>query len=507
MVLKTIDWTEAVLMNTEKLLSILRVKSIEGVLPLEVTDLAVDSRAISAGGMFVCIEGYTVDGHDYVQRAVDAGARVIVVSKPVVVDLEKVAVVTVEDTSRAIGLLATCFYRFPSKEMAMIGVTGTNGKTSVSGIIHAIVRAAGEKAAVCGTIGFDLNGILYETDNTTGDALATQAMIRRAANEGCETMTMEVSSHGLALGRLAGTEFDIAIFTNLTHDHLDFHGTMENYGDAKGLLFAQLGQDFSQRKFGVVNADDPWSKKMIEKTSYPMLTYGIHNEAMFRGLNIVLTPDGTTFTLIAPDGEFNVEMRLIGEFSVSNALAATAALYAKGMKTEDIITHLSEIGSVKGRMEKVQTDLPLTMYVDYAHSPDAIEKAIAAVLPYKTNKLIFVIGTGGNRDRLKRPIMAEKASIADYVILTTDDPRNEPYAMILSELEAGMLHEQYACIGDRAEAVRHAIAVAEQDDIIIFAGKGHEDFQIVGTTKYPHSDAEIALEEAKKKFGSLKLKK
>lgn len=494
-------------MNTEKLLSILRVKKIEGVLPLEVTDLAVDSRAINAGGMFVCIEGYTVDGHDYVKRAVEAGARVIVASKRVEVDLDKVAVVMVQDTSRAMGLLATSFYRFPSKELTMIGVTGTNGKTSVSGIIQSIVRAAGEKAAVCGTIGFDLDGTLYETDNTTGDALATQAMIRQAANEGCKTMTMEVSSHGLALGRLAGTEFDIAVFTNLTHDHLDFHGTMENYGDAKGLLFAQLGQDFSKTKFGVVNADDGWCKRIMDKTSYPILTYGIHSDAMFRARNIELSPDGTTFKLSAPDGVFDVKMSLIGEFSVSNALAATAALFAKGMKTEDVIRYLSEIGFVKGRMEKVQTPLPLTMYVDYAHSPDAIEKAIAAVLPYKTNKLIFVIGTGGNRDRLKRPIMAEKASVADYVILTTDDPRHEPYATILSELEAGMLHEQYACIGDRAEAVRHAIAVAEQDDIIIFAGKGHEDFQIVGMKKYPHSDAEIALAEAEKKFGSFKVKK
>lgn len=494
-------------MDTEKLLSILPVKRVIGAVPQTVTDLAIDSRAVSAGGMFVCIEGYTVDGHDFVEKAVNGGARVIIASKPVTVDLEKVAVVMVEDTSRAIGLLAACYYGYPSKRMTMIGVTGTNGKTSVSGIIQSILRAAGEKAAVSGTIGFDLDGTLYETDNTTGDALATQAIIAQAANEECRTMTMEVSSHGLVLGRLAGTDFDIAVFTNLTHDHLDFHGTMDHYGEAKGLLFAQLGQDLEKRKFAVVNADDAWSEKLLEKTSYPVLTYGIHNEALFRGQDIVLNADGTRFTLIAPDGEFDVTMNLIGEFSVSNALAATAALFSKGMATEDIVKYLTEIDSVKGRMEKVDTELPLTMYVDYAHSPDAIEKAIAAVLPYKTNKLIFVIGTGGNRDRLKRPIMAEKASIADYVILTTDDPRDEAYDTILSELAAGMTHKQFSCIGDRAEAVRHAIAVAERGDILIFAGKGHEDFQIIGTTKYPHSDADIALEAAEKKFGAGVLRK
>ncbi|MBO0601448.1 UDP-N-acetylmuramoyl-L-alanyl-D-glutamate--2,6-diaminopimelate ligase [Sporosarcina sp. E16_3] len=491
-------------MKTEKLLSMLPVKQVIGVVPPTVTDIAIDSRAVNAGGIFVCIEGFTVDGHNYVGKAVENGARVIVASKPVDVDLDKVAVVMVENTARAISLLASRFYDYPSKRMTMIGVTGTNGKTSVSGIIQAILQRAGEKSAVTGTIGFDLDGTLYGTENTTADVLTTQGMIARAVEEGCTTMTMEVSSHGLVEGRLAGTEFDIAVFTNLTHDHLDFHGTMDNYGQAKGLLFSQLGQDLEKRKFAIVNADDEWSNKLLEMTSYPVFTYGIRNKAVFRGSEIELRANGTTFRLTAPDGEFRVDMSLIGEFSVYNALAVIATLYAKGMMTEDVINYLGKISAVKGRMEQVPTELPITMYVDYAHSPDAIEKAIDAVLPYKKkeSRLIFVIGTGGNRDRIKRPIMADKASVADYVILTTDDPRDEPYESILSELEAGMKHDQYACIGDRTEAVRHAIAVANPDDIIIFAGKGHEDYQIIGSVKYPHSDAEIALEEAEKKFGT-----
>lgn len=491
-------------MDTKALFSVLPFKTITGILPATVTDIEVDSRAIQPGGVFICIKGFTVDGHQFVQQAIDNGARVIVASDPVAVDEEKVAVVTVKDTGRAAALLAPKFFDYPSKKMTMIGVTGTNGKTSVSGMIQSILQLAGEKSAASGTIGFNLDGTLYETENTTGDVLATQQMIAQAAREHCTTMTMEVSSHGLVEGRLAGTEYDIAIFTNLTRDHLDFHGTMENYGDAKGLLFSQLGQDLSERKYGIVNSDDPWHVRFMEKTSHPVFTFGIQQQADFFGENIVLSADGTTFTLVCPEGEFQVSMNLIGEFSVYNALAVIAALYAKGMSIEDVIQYLRKINPIAGRMEKVQTDLPLTMYVDYAHTDDAIKKAIEAVLPYKKNKIIFLIGTGGNRDREKRPIMAKEASKADYVILTTDDPRDEPYESIVSELAAGMQHDQYACIGDREEAVRHAIEVAEEGDIIIFAGKGHEDFQIIGRTKYPHSDANIALEAATLKFSQTK---
>jgi len=496
-------------METDYLFSILPIKKVEGFLPDTVTDIAVDSRSVNAGGVFVCIKGFTVDGHAFVSKAIENGARIIVASSPVEVDLDKVAVVYVEDTSRAVSLLAPRFMNYPSKRMTMIGVTGTNGKTSVSNMLHSVLRHAGEKSAVTGTIGFNLDGVLFETENTTADVLTTQQMIKQAADAGCSTMTMEVSSHGLVEGRLAGTEFDIAIFTNLSHDHLDFHGTMEHYGHAKGLLFAQLGQNLDQSKYGIVNVDDPWGVRMKEMTSFPVFTYGVYNHADFQATDIKLSVDGTSFHLDSPAGSYDVNMSLIGEFNVYNALAVIAALYAKGLEMEVILGGIEVIPSAKGRMEKVETELPLTIYIDYAHSPDAIEKAIQAVLPYKAeeSKLIFVIGTGGNRDRIKRPIMAEKASIADYVVLTTDDPRDEAFETILSELAAGMKHDKYACIGDREKAVRHAVSVADAGDIIIFAGKGHEDYQIVGREKLPHSDADIALDEAEKKFGKGYIKK
>lgn len=489
-------------MNTQQLLAVLPVKTIKGTLPETITALTADSRAVEDGGAFICLKGYTVNGHRFAQNALLGGARLLIASEPVMIDEARAAVVYVDDTAKAVQLLAAKFYNYPSKRMTMIGITGTNGKTSVGNIIYDMLRQTGEKTAVSGTIGFKLNDQLYETENTTADVLTTQQMIAQAADESCRSMTMEVSSHGLVEGRLAGTEFDIAVFTNLTHDHLDYHKTMDNYSAAKGLLFAQLGQQLNEKKFAVLNADDPWSSKMAEMTSFPILTYGIDVKAAFQASAIELHEDYTVFKLLAPDGEYDAVMPLIGRFNVYNALAAIAALYAKGLAVDEILPLLANAGTVKGRLEKVETSLPLTIFIDYAHSPDAIEKAIETVQPLKKegSRLLFLIGTGGNRDRMKRPVMGEKAAAADYVVFTTDDPRDEPYESIVSELSAAMPHSGYACIGDREEAVRHTVQMANAGDIIIFAGKGHEDFQIIGSTKYPHSDAAIALEEAAKKF-------
>lgn len=487
-------------MQSTDLISCLPVKEIHGTLPKEVFDLAVDSRSVQPESVFICIKGYTVDGHDFVLQAIENGATVVVSEKLLDIDLTRVACVVVDDTTRAIGLLSSKFYGYPSKDLTMIGITGTNGKTSVSGIIQSMLQGLQVKSALTGTIGFNLNGVLYDSANTTSDALSTQLMIHRAKSEGCSTMIMEVSSHGLVLGRLAGVDFDVAIFTNLTHDHLDFHGTMEQYGQAKGLLFSQLGQDLSRAKHAIVNADDPWSARLKEMTCFPVWSYAIHESAHFQGLNIHLHSDCTTFEMKTPEGTFSVRMNLLGEFNVYNALAATTALYTQGYSLVQIIEQLEKIPPVKGRMEKLNSDLPISIFIDYAHTPDAIEKAISSVLPYKTNRLIFLVGTGGNRDRSKRPTMAQKASVADYVILTTDDPRDEAYDSILSDLEKGMTHDNYACIGDREAAVKHAISIAEPGDIIIFAGKGHEDYQIIGRTKFPHSDGDIALTAGKLKF-------
>ncbi|WP_422123693.1 UDP-N-acetylmuramoyl-L-alanyl-D-glutamate--2,6-diaminopimelate ligase [Planococcus sp. X10-3] len=485
-------------MNSRELLENIPYKLMSGEIPDNIEYITMDSRDAVPGSLFVCIEGYTVDGHDFAEQATECGATLILSEKPV--DVEGPAVLIVDDTVRALGLLASRFYSYPSKDLQMIGVTGTNGKTSVAGMLHAMLMQLGETSALTGTIGFNLNGELFPSANTTSDALTTQKMIARAKDAGCSHMTMEVSSHGLVLGRLAGVEFNTAIFTNLTHDHLDFHGTMVEYGHAKGLLFSQLGQDLQEKKQAVLNADDPWSEQFAKMTCHPVYTYGIVKNAQFKADNIIMDHSGTSFRLFCPAGEFQVSMKLLGHFNVSNALAAITALYAEGYALENILKALAAIGPVEGRMEKVDMEAPVTVYIDYAHTPDAIEKALAAVAGFKKNKIIFLVGTGGNRDKSKRPTMAKNASVADYVVLTTDDPRDESYDSILKDLEVGMTHSNYACIGDREEAVKHAIQQSEPGDIIILAGKGHEDYQIIGTTKYPHSDQNIAKQEAVKKY-------
>ncbi|HIX42018.1 MAG TPA: UDP-N-acetylmuramoyl-L-alanyl-D-glutamate--2,6-diaminopimelate ligase [Candidatus Kurthia intestinigallinarum] len=488
-------------MQTTELLHRLAQKRIVGTLPEEVRNMAIDSRAVEEKTIFICIKGYTVDGHDYAQQAVDSGATVVVTEREL--DLTgDVAQVIVRSTDRTLGILAAKFFDYPSQDLTMIGVTGTNGKTTVSNMIEKMLLGLGIKSALKGTIGFDINGTLYQSSNTTSDALSTQQMIFRAKSEHCRAMIMEVSSHGLVLGRVAGIDFDVAIFTNLTQDHLDFHGTMENYGNAKGMLFSQLGQDLTKDKHVVLNSDDAWSEKYETLTPFPIWRYALHDEtADFRGVDITYHNEHTEFTMLTPEGERHVELKLLGEFNVYNALAAVAALYAKGYPIDDVIEQLESLTAIKGRMERVPTgDLPIDIFVDYAHTPDAIEKAIDAAMPYKKNKMIFVIGTGGNRDKSKRPDMARKASKAEYVILTTDDPRYEAYDSIMGDLEKGMEHKNYACIGDREEAVRHAVQMSEPGDLILFAGKGHEDYQIIENTKYPHSDAQIALDEAEKKY-------
>ncbi|MCC5804595.1 UDP-N-acetylmuramoyl-L-alanyl-D-glutamate--2,6-diaminopimelate ligase [Rossellomorea vietnamensis] len=488
-------------MITYNLLESIKLKTVYGELPSEITDIHVDSRKVTEGTMFVCTRGYTVDGHDFAAMAVEKGATLIVAEKQLDIDLSKAALVVVKDTFKALAQLSNKYYDYPSQKLTVFGVTGTNGKTTVSNLIHSILKRAGQSSALSGTIGFNLNGELLPSENTTCDNLTNQQMMQSALDRKIENFTLEVSSHGLALGRLWGIDFDVVAFTNLSHDHLDYHGTMEHYGYAKGLLFSQLGQDLQDPKYVILNADDEWYHRYSYMTPHEVISYGLDAHADFKAVDIEYFNDMTRFTLNSPQGSFEVEMKLLGKFNVYNVLTAMACLYARGMEITRLVEIIRDLPPVNGRMEKVDIKAPLSVYIDYAHTPDAIENAIQSVLPFKENKIIFLVGTGGNRDKTKRPTMAEKASLADYVILTTDDPRYEEYDSILNDLEKGMQHEHYALIGDRAEAVKHAIEVSEPGDIIIFAGKGHEDYQIIENTKYPHSDKEIAAEESNLKYG------
>ncbi|KIL47485.1 UDP-N-acetylmuramoyl-L-alanyl-D-glutamate--2,6-diaminopimelate ligase [Jeotgalibacillus campisalis] len=487
-------------MKTNDLFDKLKLKTIIGKLPEEVVYIEADSREVKPDSVFVCIKGHTSDGHDYAQLAVENGATVVVTEKELDLGTDQAAQVIVKSTSRALAFIANHFYSYPSYKMNVLGVTGTNGKTSVTNLIHQLIKRGGERSALSGTIGFDLDGTLHESANTTSDIITTQRMMVQAMDLGIPNMIFEVSSHGLVEGRLSGVDFDVVTFTNLSHDHLDFHGTMEHYGYAKGLLFSQLGQNLQKPKYAVINQDDEWYDTYSQMTPFEVISYSMKERADFWAKNIHYMDDLTRFELESPEGNYTVETQLLGTFNVSNILAALATLYAKGERVEKLVEILKEVPPISGRMERVHTEAPLSIYVDYAHTPDAIEKAIQSVMPFKKNRVLFLVGTGGNRDKSKRPAMAEKASLADYVVLTTDDPRFESYDSIVNDLGQGMTHDQYALIGDREEAVRHLMEIAEPDDIIIFAGKGHENYQIIENTKYPHSDREIALEVISERF-------
>ncbi|SDQ47754.1 UDP-N-acetylmuramoyl-L-alanyl-D-glutamate--2,6-diaminopimelate ligase [Virgibacillus salinus] len=487
-------------MNTQFLLSALKVKQVYGTIPNEVIAIEQDSRQAVTGCIFICTTGFTFDGHDFYKEALENGASIIVSEKYLDMDLEKSALVIVSDSKKAMAILANRFFDYPSTKMTTFGVTGTNGKTTVTNLIYSMLREEKIQAGLSGTNGITINDELKSTENTTCDTITNQRMLKSELNNGISHMIMEVSSHGIAQGRLNGIDFDIVTFTNLSHDHLDFHGTMEQYGYTKGILFAQLGNDLTKSKYIVLNYDDPWFETYKNLSAHEVISYGLQEQSDFYANKITFHEDFTEFTLHTPEGTYHAKMRLLGTFNIYNAMAAIASLYANGSSVERLVTILQSISPISGRLEKLDINAPVTLYLDYAHTPNAIESSIQAVLPFKTNRLIYLAGTGGDRDDAKRPLMAEKASKADYVILTINDPRYENTEKILRNMEKGMQHDNYFLIADRKEAITYAIEISEPGDILIFAGKGQENYQIIENTKQPYSDTSIIKEVSYRKY-------
>lgn len=482
-------------MKTEELLNLIKIKTIQGKIPEFIEGIQMDSRKIKPGNLFVCIAGYTVDGHDFVEDAVQRGASVIIAEKEMGEVPGSPCIVRVKDSAKVLARLAQHLHGYPSSKLTAFGVTGTNGKTTVSHIIYELLEKSGHKSAVAGTLGYRSADSRFSTPNTTSDIVANLEMVKEAVAAGSTSMIFETSSQGLVNGRMWGMDLDIAVFTNLSHDHLDFHKSMERYGHAKGLLFSQLGQDLGKAKYAVLNQEDPWSAQFSQMTPFETISYGLSEEADFQASQINYKEQGTSFILRSPEGTYSVKTAFTGEFNVYNVLAAIAAIYAYGLNPETIIEHLPAIYPVEGRMEKVAFPNGPTVYIDYAHTPDAIEKAVTSVLPFKKSRLIVLIAGGNYRDPLKRPIMAEKASAADYVIITTNNPGKEPSGQILAAFENGMRHNRYILIEDRAEAVRHAIDSANKDDIVLLTDKGHETTLLVADQFLPYSEKEIVLEQ------------
>lgn len=460
-----------------------------------ITAIEHDTRKVKAGSLFICIKGYTVDGHDFAEEAVKAGAVAVLAEKPLPL---AVPVIIVKDTQRAMAVLADAFYGHPTQGLRLIGITGTNGKTTTSHLIEKIFHDACEKTGLIGTMFTKIGEKIYETKNTTPDSVTLQKAFHEMKESGVGTAVMEVSSHALELGRVHGCDFDIAVFTNLTQDHLDFHGTMDRYKHAKSLFFSQLGNAFIENrpKFAVLNADDEATEDFTKWTAAHILTYGIEKSADLRARDIKITSKGTEFTLEAPQVARKVTLKLVGKFSVYNVLAAIGASLCAGLELDAILASIEEVEGVSGRFELVHGSQDFTVIVDYAHTPDSLENVLRTVGEFAEKKIFVVVGCGGDRDKTKRPIMAQIAcKLATDPIFTSDNPRSEDPYEILRDMEVGVKGKTYKVIADRKEAIGHAVASASSGDVVIIAGKGHETYQIIGD-KVLCFDDRIAAKEA-----------
>jgi len=467
---------------------------------LTISGITYDSRKVEPGFVFVCIEGFKTDGHNYVDSAVKNGAAAIVARKTVDVP-GGAPLILVDNTRTALALLGAAFYGFPSRSLTMIGVTGTNGKTTTTHLVEEILKENGHKVGLIGTNKNKIGDMELPATNTTPESLDLQQLLAQMRDAGVSHVVMEVSSHALELDRVAGVEYDLAIFTNITQDHLDFHESMENYLAAKTKLFSGLGKNAGKAypKYGIINIDDPQADKIIAQTTANVLTYGIHENADVRAHNIDLRADGVTFDAVTPGGDLPLALHITGLFNVANSLAAVAAAVALGLPLAPVKTALERILGVAGRLEKVDAGQAFAVLVDYAHTPDSLENILKAAREFTGGRVITVFGCGGDRDRTKRPIMgAVAARLSDYTVLTSDNPRSEEPKAILAEIEAGVApltgKERYSVIPDRREAIGFALKMAEPQDTVLIAGKGHETYQLVGDRVLPFDDREVARE-------------
>jgi len=460
----------------------------------EITSIENDNRKVQNGSLFICIKGYTVDGHDFAESAVKSGAAAVLAERPLSLD---VPVILVKDTTRAMAVLADAFYEQPTKNLHLIGITGTNGKTTTSHLIEKIFADANQKTGLIGTMYTKIADKTIETKNTTPESLTLQKTFRQMVEAGVDIAVMEVSSHALDLGRVHGCDYDVAVFTNLTQDHLDYHKTMEEYKRAKSLLFAQLGNTFDHQKpkFAILNADDPASDMYRRSTAAHVITYGIDNKADLQAKNIQMTSSGTQFELVVQSEKYPIKMQLIGKFSVYNVLASIAASVVSGIDIKAVIQSIESVKGVSGRFELVNAGQEFTVIVDYAHTPDSLENVLKTVQHFAKKKVFVIVGCGGDRDRTKRPLMAQIAcQLASDPILTSDNPRSEDPIAILKDMEAGVQGLAYRMIPDRKEAIQTAVREASAGDVILIAGKGHETYQIIGNVVHDFDDRLVARE-------------
>jgi len=472
----------------EEILKGLTYTVLSGDKSIEINNPQYDSRKIKCGDMFFAIGGFNVDGHNFISKAIENGAKTVVVEKDVTL-VEGITFIKVENGRRALAIAASNFYNNPSKKMKVIGITGTNGKTTSAFMLKGILEAKGYKVGLIGTIANYIGNKEIHTEKTTPESLELQQLFKDMVDSDIDYCVMEVSSHSLDLDRVYGIEFSQGIFTNLTQDHLDFHKTFENYFNAKSKLFKIC-------KHSVVNVDDSYGIKLLEKINSRVTTYSIEKESDLKGTDINLESTGIIFNLKGNEKTYKVQLPIPGRYNVYNALGCIGAALDEGIDMDTIIESLSKV-TVPGRCENLTLGMNLGFQVirDYSHTPDSLKNILENLRELTKGKLICIFGCGGDRDRTKRPIMGEIGTeLSDIAIITSDNPRSEDPYMILEDIKAGVEKSNYKLIENRREAIKTALLLGEKDDIIVIAGKGHETYQILKNETIHFDEKEVVLE-------------
>ncbi|WP_138202580.1 UDP-N-acetylmuramoyl-L-alanyl-D-glutamate--2,6-diaminopimelate ligase [Haloimpatiens lingqiaonensis] len=482
-------------MKLKKLLEDLDYSVLQGNDDLEINSIQYDSRKIQKGDVFFCIKGFNVDGHKFISSALQKGASAIVCEEYVEETIDNATVIKVEDGRKALALCSANFYGRPAEKMKIIGITGTNGKTTSAFMIKSILEEAGYKVGLIGTIANYIGNEKLHSERTTPESLELHELFKKMVDKGVHYCVMEVSSHSLSLNRVYGVKFCQGIFTNLTQDHLDFHKTFENYYGAKLELFKNSAN-------AIVNIDDSYGEKILSDVNNRKLTYGIHKNADIKAEHIEIHPRGAQFKILYGDIYENIDLQIPGNYNVYNALGSAAACLNEGIDINKVIKGLNKV-QVPGRCEIVtkQYNLGFDVIVDYAHTPDGLQNILETAREFTKGRLISVFGCGGDRDKTKRPIMGEiGAGLSDVAIITSDNPRTEDPDKIIEDIVRGITKENYIVIADRREGIKKAMEIAKKGDVIVVAGKGHEDYQVLKNETIHFDEREVIAEIVKELF-------
>ncbi len=505
-------------MKLKKLLSALPWKVEGEAVDIVVGGLAFDSRQVKRGDLFVAFKGLEFDGHDYISQAIEAGAVAVVIEdgryqRSPSGEAYPLPCILVPDSREALAHLAAAFHGFPTRKLRVIGVTGTDGKTTTVNLIWSVLRAAGHTAGLISSVNAVIGDAQYDTGlhTTTPDALEVQEYLAQMVRDGAEYALLEATSHGLAQHRVTACDFDLAVVTNITHEHLDYHGSFQEYREAKARLFRSLATSARKPdtpKVAVLNVDDSSFAYLRDIPADEQLTYGLQSQAQVTARDIVLSFSGVSFTALVPQGSFPVEMQLTGQFNVYNALATIAVALSQGVPVPHIQEGLGAVSQVIGRMEKIDLGQPFQVVIDFAHTPNSLQNALEAARAMTKGRVTVVFGCAGLRDREKRPVMGDIAGrLADRIVITAEDPRTEDSGRIMAQIAAGCESAgrregvDYWCIGDRGEAIQFAIDMADEGDLVLITGKGHEKSMCFGTTEYPWSDHEAVREALSRRLG------